>query len=273
MAGTEPRTSPITTTIGSAPISGFTYRNVCMYDFEPFDPNAHKTWGGSGVYSAVTATAMRAIIDIPAGALVQDVEYYVFNDTGSSVFPDTYLYAPGQGTIASVGAGATIASTGTITANRAVVSQQGPYPLGSKLLVSVSTPTSGALQINGARVGFTEGSGSVGLLPTPVRAYDSRSGDGRLAANTTRTITLPSSVVLPGTTGVVANVTAVDGDSVGFIQVWSAAGSEPTASSINFVAGSPIANAMIIGVSNARKISLRANVAVDVVIDLIGTIS
>ena len=103
VAGSEPQSSPITTTIGSAPISGFTYRNVCMYDFEPFDPNAHKTWGGSGVYSAVTATSMRAIIDIPAGALLQDVEYYIYNNTGSSAFPDTYLYVPGQGTIVQRG--------------------------------------------------------------------------------------------------------------------------------------------------------------------------
>ena len=40
--------SPITTTIASPPVSGYIYRTVCMFDFEPFFPSAQRTWGGSG---------------------------------------------------------------------------------------------------------------------------------------------------------------------------------------------------------------------------------
>src|ERR1700748_2289935 len=50
--GNQPDTSPITTTIASAPISGYVYRNVCMYDFKPFNPGAGLTWGGNGTYSS-----------------------------------------------------------------------------------------------------------------------------------------------------------------------------------------------------------------------------
>ncbi len=271
--GAEPLSSPVTTTIASSPTSGYTYRDVCMYDFVPFDPNALKTWGGSGTYSAGTATSMRATVEIPAGALVRDIEYYIFNSSGSSVFPDTYLYVPGMGTISSIGASAAVASTGTITANRVTATQQGPYPLGARLLVSLSTPTAGTVQINGARVGFTQGAGATALLDTPVRAYDSRNGDGKIPGNSTRTITLPSSVVRPGTTGVIVNITAVDGDGIGFMKIWPANAGEPAASAINFPAGAPIANAMVVGVSNDRKINIRVNVAVDVIVDITGTVA
>jgi hypothetical protein len=269
----EPQTSPVTTTIASAPNSGYVYRNVCMYDFLPFDPSALKTWGGFGIYSGGTSTTLRATVEIPAGALVRDVEYYVYNNSGSAVFPDAWVYVPGVGTIASVGAVATVPSTGSITANLATVSQSGPYPFGARLLVGVSTPSSGTVQINGARVGFTQGSGAAGLLATPVRAYDSRDADGKIPAGGTRTITLPASVVGPGTAGVIANITAVDGDAIGFMKVWAADSAEPAASAINFPASGPIANAMVVGVSSARKIKVKANVAVNVIVDITGTIA
>ena len=136
--------------------------------------DAKKTWGGSGVYSGGTSTTMRATVEVPAGALVREVEYYIFNNSGSNVVPDSWLYTPGQGTIASIGATATVASTGTITANRVLPpSSIGPYPLGSRLLLGLSTPTTGTVQINGARVGFSEGGAASGLLDAPIRAYDS----------------------------------------------------------------------------------------------------
>ena len=49
-----------------------------------------------------------------------------------------------------------------------------PGASGSRLLVSCSIPSDGSVQINGARLGFTEGSADTGLLVAPVRAYDSR---------------------------------------------------------------------------------------------------
>src|SRR6185437_2244629 len=98
------------------------------------------------------------------GALVKDVEYYVYNNSGSNFYPDTYLYVPGQGTISSIGASAPVPTGTSISATKVTVTQQGPYPLGSRLLVSASTPSTGLVQINGARVGFSQGAGTLGLL-------------------------------------------------------------------------------------------------------------
>jgi hypothetical protein len=269
--------SPITSTIASTPISGWTYRTVCMYDFEPFDPAAQKTWGGSGTYTAGTASTLRATVEIPPGALVREVEYYVYNNSGSPVFPDSYLYVAGTGTISSISGGVSVPSNASaITANRVFIGTgtQGPYPLGSRLLVSLSTPTNGLVQINGARVGFSQGAGEVGLLNAPYRAYDSRVTGGKLLANTTRTITLPSSIVSLGTAGVIVNLTAVNGVANGYLKLFSAAASEPTSSALNYSGtGAAIANQLIVAVSNARQIKVRTNKDVHFVIDVTGTVA
>jgi hypothetical protein len=268
--------SPITTTIASAPLSGYTYRTVSMYDFEPFYAASQKTWGGSGVYAAGTGGPLRATLETPPGALVRDVEYYVYNNSGSPVFPDTYLYVAGTGALSSIGASPSVASSTSITATRAVVpaATYGPYPLASRLLVSLTTPTDGTVQINGARVGFTLGSGDIGLLGTPYRAYDSRVTGGKLAAGGTRTVTLPSSIVVPGTSGVIVNLAAVDGEANGYLKLYSAAAAEPTSSALNFSgSGAAIANGLIVAVSSGRQINVKANKPVHFIIDVTGTVA
>ncbi len=267
--------SPITTTIASPPVSGWTYRTVSMYAFKPFDPAAQPTWGGSGVYPAVASTALRAEFEIPAGTLVREIEYYVYNASGSNQQADAYLYVPGSGTISSISAGVSIPSGPGITANRVVVppTSYGPYPVGSALLASIGLPSNGTVQINGVRVGFSNGAGDVGLLSTPLRAYDSRTSGGRLIAGTTRTITLPSSVVAPGVTGVLVNVTATNAASPGYLKVYPASGAVPAASAINFVTGTAIANAVVVGVSNGRQVKIFASATTHVILDITGTVS
>lgn len=269
----HPNDSPITTTIASAPISAFTYRTVCMYDFRPFNPAAQPTWGGNGVYPGVVGTTMRATVEIPPGALVQDVEYYVYNNSGSDFLPDSHIYVPGHGSISSIGASVVIPSTGTITASRAPVTQTGPYPIGARLLVSLTMPSTGAIQVNGARVGFQVGAAGTGLLPRPFRAYDSRVSGGKIAANSTRTVTLPASIVPSGTTGVLVNITATDASAEGFLKVSSAAAAEPAASALNYPAHSSIANAMTVAVSSGRQLHIKASSAVHVIVDVTGTIA
>lgn len=269
--------SPITGTIASQPVSGWTYRTVDMYDFKPFDPSARFTWGGSGTYTAGSAGTLRASVEIPAGALVREVEYYVYNSSTNSTAADAYLYVPGGGFISSIGASVTVpAGASSISAYRAVTTSTtwGPYPVGARLLVSVQTAADGSQQVNGVRVGFSGGAGTTGLLDAPIRAYDSRTSGGKLAAGTTRTVTLPSSVVVPGTTGAILNVTAVGATAAGYLTVYSAAVGQPTASSINYRGdGSAIANGMTVAVSNARQIKIFAYSAVHVIVDVTGVIA
>jgi hypothetical protein len=270
--------SPIPGTIASAPISGYTYRTVCMLDFEPVDPESGRTWdsqGGGGVYTPNAPVALLATVEIPPGALVRDVEYYIYNNSGSPVSPDTYLYVAGTGFLRSIGAIVSVPSSGSITATRAVIpaATYGPYPLASRLLVSLTTPTDSKVQINGARVGFTQGSGDIGLLDTPYRAYDSRVTGGKLTAGSTRTVTLPSSIVVPGTSGVIVNLTAVEGEANGYLKLFSAAAAEPTSSAVNFSgSGAAIANALIVAVSSGRQTNIKANKSVHFVVDITGTV-
>ena len=269
----HPNSSPIVTTIASPPISGYTYRTVCMYDFTPFDPNAKLTWGGYGTYSAGTASSVRATMEIPAGALVRDIEYYLYNNTGSNFYPDLYLYAPGYGSISPVGGSVPVPSGGGIVAARAVVGQQGPYPVGARLVVSINTPNTGLVQINGARVGFSQGAAQMGLLPEPVRVYDSRTGGGQIGRLVTRRITLPANLVPAGASGVIINLTAVNGAGAGYLKIASAAAGLPAASAINFGVGEAVANALVVAISANRQLNITASIPVDVIVDLTGVIA
>lgn len=275
-ARVHPHASPVTSTIASAPVSGWTYRTVSMYDFFPFYPQAQRTWGGWGVYSAGTGSPMRATMEIPPGALVRDVEYYIYNNSSSQQSGSAYLFTPGSGFISSLSADASVApNSGLIAARAATTSDSwGPFPIGARLVLSLSTPTDGTVQINGARVAFSGGAGATGLLNSPVRAYDSRAHDGKIASGATRTITLPASIVGPGTAAVILNVTAVNATAGGYLNIYSAAGSEPTASALNYRGdGSATANGMVVAVSNARQIKIKASSAVQVIVDVTGVIA
>jgi hypothetical protein len=269
----SPDSSPITTTIASAPISGYVYRMVDMYDFKPFSPAAGLSWGGNGTYSSGTGTTIRASLDIPAGALVKDVEYYIYNNSGSDVIPDSYLYVPGYGSISSIGASVTIPSSATIAAARAVVSQQGPYPLGSRLLVSCATPSTGTVQVNGARVGFAQGAGTLGLQARPVRVYDSRTTGGKFAAKSQRTITLPAALVPAGTAAVSLNLTAFYAVGNGTLQVGSAASTQPSGPSLELRSDGEACAQVLVPVSAGRQITVYTSQAVHLIIEFNGAVS
>jgi hypothetical protein len=268
----HPDTSPFTTTIASPPLPNRTYRFVGMYDFFPFNPAAGKSWGGNGTYSSGTSTTMRATIEIPPGALVTEVEYYIYNNSGSDFIPDTHVEVAGHGSIASIGATVNIPSTATITASNATVSQQGPYPFGSRLLVSCATPSTGTIQINGARIAFMHGGGTVGLLRAPIHAYDSRTVHSKLAAGHPRTITLPPTVLLPGVTGVIANVAVFSPSGRGNLKVYRGDNTPPSTPTL-FYDGAPATTQIQIEVTTSGTINVLSTASTDVVIDIIGTIS
>jgi hypothetical protein len=270
----QPATSPITTTIASAPITGYVYRMVDMYDFKPFNPAAGLSWGGNGTYSSGTSTTIRASLDIPAGALIKDVEYYIYNNSGSDFIPDSHLYVPGHGSIASIGATVNIPSTATISASRAVVSQQGPYPLGSRILISCATPSTGTIQVNGARIGFFLGAGTLGLFPRPIRIYDSRTMGGIFAANTTRTITLDATRVQDGTSAVSLNITGIFATTNGVLKVYCASSLQPPGPTLYFRSdGFGTSAQAIVPITAARQISIFANQPVHVIIELNGLVT
>ena len=103
---------------------------------------------------------------------------------------------------------------------------------------------------------------------TPTRVLDTRTSGVRAAGSTTN-VTLTGRAGVPsGATAVVLNVTAVSPASSGFLTVFPAGGTRPTASNLNFAASQTIANQVIatVGASGAVTIytSARTNVLVDV---------
>lgn len=275
VAVAKPDGSPLSTPIASAPISGYVYRYVGMYEFRPFNPAAQLSWGGSGTYTSGTGTTMRASVDVPPGSILRDVEWYVYNTSAGSAVTDVYLTAAGSGTITSVGATEFIAPTGgSINAARVVVpaASAGPFPPSSKLMVSIATPADGSVQCNGVRLGFTQGDAATGLLPTPTRIYDSRSGSKPGRAST-RTITFPASLVPPGVSGVIVNIVAIDAAGQGFLTAYAANIAKPGTSTLNYVKAAPVANQVTVGISSGRQIKIYTSQAAHYLVDLFGVIA
>ncbi|HEX3088406.1 MAG TPA: hypothetical protein VHQ23_07100, partial [Ilumatobacteraceae bacterium] len=72
-------------------------------------------------------------------------------------------------------------------------------------------------------------------------------------------------------TSVVLNVTADDGQGQGFVTVYPCDSPQPVASNLNFVAGTPVANAAITQLSATGTVCLFVAVnAVDLVADVSG---
>ncbi len=223
--------SPIITTIASPRLPGFVYRHAFMFDFSAEGSASNRAWGGSGVYTANATSLLWASVEIPAGALIRDIEWYVRNNSGATVTAINRLWAAGTGTLGTglgdtaIPAGPSIAAVRTVTTSTV----WGPHPTGTKLALGLRTPTDASVQINGVRVGFSHGAGEVASLMTPVKAYDTRDGDGKFGKGETRQIALPASAGPAGITGVFVNVSALDGQPKGRLKIWPNGFAEPGA--------------------------------------------
>lgn len=129
--------------------------------------------------------------------------------------------------------------------------------------------------------------GEAHLLPSPLRAYDSRTADGPLAPNVTRSISLAAGkdgaqalklAVPAGATGAIVTLTVTDttvgvGGPGGFLTLYSAAlATPPSTSTINWTgAGQNLATTTQVAVdaSGSVKVTDGAN-ATNFLIDVIG---
>ncbi len=125
-------------------------------------------------------------------------------------------------------------------------------------------------------------SGTTQLLNEPLRAYDSRVADGKLAAGTTRVVSVASGVdsagqthvaVPPGATGALLRVTITDAEGAGFLKVYSnALATPPSTSSVNWYAdGAIVGSDSTVAVDATGKIKVTAVVnSTHVVVDVVG---
>ena len=152
---------------------------------------------------------------------------------------------------------------------------------------NVHTTDFGGGAIRGQLARSTPPSGETHLLPSPLRAYDSRTADGPLSPNQTRTVSLQTGkdgaqaiqVAVPaGSTGAIVTLTVTDttvgvGGPGGFLTMYSAAlTAVPSTSTINWTgAAQNLATTTQVAVSadGSVKITDGAN-ATNFVIDVVG---
>ena len=98
---------------------------------------------------------------------------------------------------------------------------------------------------------------------------------GTLAANATLTLAVAGDFGVPSTavTAAVLNVTAVGSKATGYLTVYPAGRSRPTASNLNFVPGQVVPNLVEVGVGTAGDVSLFSAASSDVVVDLEGYVT
>ncbi|TDT16477.1 hypothetical protein BDK89_2068 [Ilumatobacter fluminis] len=131
----------------------------------------------------------------------------------------------------------------------------------------------------------------VGAIPSgspveslaPARFYESRPGqpdfDGqgrpgaRVKAGATVRVKIAGRGDVPSDAkGVIANVTAINPSGPGHVTVWDCAGKAPTASSLNYAAGTVVPNEIIAKLSSKGEICLTSFADTHLAIDVVGAI-
>jgi hypothetical protein len=157
-----------------------------------------------------------------------------------------------------------------------VLAQSDDIPLTNWTVPPYHPARSGGLR---TMADVTPGIAFVGV--TPCRIVDTRVGFGftgpygppSLVAGPTRTFDLNSGPCLGLPAGLDAyslNVTVVNTSAPGHLLIWPTGGAQPNVSSINFVAGQTIANAVIVPAGTNGSVNVAAAAATDVLIDVNG---
>jgi hypothetical protein len=142
--------------------------------------------------------------------------------------------------------------------------------MGTKVSIGINTPNDGTVAINGVRVGFENGGGELGLRKEPANVFDSRTDGGKFTAGEIRTITLPASLIAPGTVGILANVQTINAAGNGFLRIFPEGATPP--SRTLYYGTAPVAGSVTIAMRTHRKIQVFASVPVHVLIDVAATI-
>jgi hypothetical protein len=120
---------------------------------------------------------------------------------------------------------------------------------------------------------------------TPARLLETRSGnastvDGQSWGEGRRAVGQTTELVVAGRGGVpadaptvVLNVTVTDPSTAGFVTVFPCGSPRPNASSVNFVAGQTVANAVIAKVGTGGKVCLFSSASTQLVADVTGWLS
>lgn len=125
--------------------------------------------------------------------------------------------------------------------------------------------------------------GATGLLPTPIRLYDSRKTGGPFYGNTVRSIQVtptappfytPTTVPL-GAVGCIGNLTVVGPTAGGYLVIYPQGSPTPSTSTVNFGPGQTNANSFIVGLGSTGQVSIHSFTSghCHVVLDITGFIN
>jgi hypothetical protein len=270
----RPQSPPagLPTPIASAPVTGVSYQFRGFDEFIPEVFAESRTWSlGGGVYPNLAVGLMTVSFDLPPGATLYDVEWYVNNGSSGTLSGLLRIWVAGTAQYLLGGVDTTIPTGTTVTATRAAVpaASNGPFPHGCRAIAAITLPSDGSAEINGVRVGFKNAPTAPALLPSPVRVYDSRSHDGPLATGQTRNISLGSNLP-PGAVGAIVNLTVTDTVGGGFLTLYAAGVPRPGTSSINwFASGQTVANQATTAVGSGNQLTVFAGNETQFLVDLL----
>jgi hypothetical protein len=265
--------SGLPTPIASAPVPGVSYQFRDHYQFVPETFAEGRAWSiAGGMFPDLAPGGMAVGFDLPPGAQLYDVEWYMHNGSTTSVDALLRIWVAGAAQIIFGGVDTTIPPGSTVTATRVLVpaASNGPFPHGCRALAYTHLPSDGSAVVNGVRVGYLHAPTAPALLPSPVRVYDSRSQDGPLAAGHARVISLGSHLP-PGAVGAIVNLTVTQTVGHGFLTLYPTGVPRPSTSSINwFASGQTLANQATTAVGAGNEVTVYAGGnATQFVVDLL----
>ena len=123
-------------------------------------------------------------------------------------------------------------------------------------------------------VGYFSKAGGSSLVPmTPIRLRDTRTNEGKVGPGKSINVQMTGVAGLPasGVSAVVLNVTVNEPTEAGFITVWPAGETLPTASSLNFTAGLTVPNLVVAKLGADGAVSFfNSNGSSHIIVDLLG---
>jgi hypothetical protein len=109
-------------------------------------------------------------------------------------------------------------------------------------------------------------------LATPVRVLDTRRpGGAPVGAGSTSVIDVATAGVAPDAGGVLANITATQAATDGFLTVYPCAAGLPVASNLNVAAGRDVANFVLVEPDPAGHVCVFSSTSTHVIVDIVGS--
>ena len=139
-----------------------------------------------------------------------------------------------------------------------------------KVCVYTSTGANIIVDVNGAQV-LHKGDGFAAFYPS--RILDTRNRGSKLAAGEEYHLVVLGGQVPADASAVVLNITSTGAQDAGFLTVFPCGSTRPVASSLNFTAGSDIANSVVAKVGTNGDVCIVASAPTHVIADVNGAFS